>query len=152
MAFLRRLFGRNDGGEVPPEPSGSPAGPIRVDDPEATLGDSVGQLLARPELEFLIVEWDAARRLYLRLTPSAGGALLAECVGDRQLEPRHRLSEQQRGGLIALGWRETGAGGSWERTWASGAEPVDVARVCVETMRTYGLPARAEWTITFGAD
>jgi hypothetical protein len=153
MSFLRRLFGGGSADEAPaPEPSGAPGGPVDVADPERTLADYVGRLVARPELEFLIVEWDSARRLYIQFAPEASGGLLAESVGDRYLEPRHRLSDDQRDALRALGWSEAMASGNWQRTWPAGTEPAAVASVCTATMEVYGVAARPQWTITFGAD
>lgn len=150
MSFLRRLFGRSEDGP-PPEPSGAPSGPVDVEDPERTLAEQVGRLMARPELDFLIVEWDASRRLYLQFAPTPYG-LHAETVGDRYLEPRHRLRGEQHDALRALGWSEPAASGNWERTWPVGTEPDDVASVCTATMQVYGTAPRPQWTISFGAD
>ncbi len=151
MSFLRRLFGGDDDGP-PPEPSGSPSGPVAVRDPEATLADHVGRLLARPELEFLIVEWDRARGVYLQFAPQASGTLHGETVGDRYLEPRHRLRDEQREALRGLGWHEARESGNWEQHWSGQIAAAEVARTGVATMAVYGVTPGAEWTITFGAD
>ena len=152
MSFLRRIFGGGGDDAGPPPPSGAPDEPVAVGDPEQMLSEQVGRLLERPDLEFLIVEWDAGRGLYLRFTPTEGGGLIGESVGDRYLQPRHRLAEAQRAALVGLGWHEAPASGNWERTWPAGTEPAVVARVCTETMGVYGVQPRPQWTITFGAD
>ena len=152
MSFLRRLFGGETAEEGPPPPSGAPAEPVVVDDVEGTLAEHAGRLIERPELEFLIVEWDAPRGLYVRFAPTEGGGLNGEAVGDRYLEPRHRLREAQRAALLGLGWREAPTSGNWERTWPPGTEPTAIASVCSQTMEVYGMQPRPRWTITFGAD
>jgi len=153
VSFLRRLLGGGgDEDQAPPAPSGAPQDPIVVADPRATLEEQLRALVARPELEFLIVLWDARRNLYAQFAPTNAGELVGELTGDRYLEPRHRLRPEQRSGLAGLGWRDDADGGNWQRTWPVATSPATIAADAVAAMEIHGLPRRAEWTITFGSD
>ena len=151
MSFLRRLFAGGDDAAAAAKPTASPAGPVPVRDPEATLTEHLATLVARPKLEFLIVEYDAARKLYVQFAADdATHGLHAESVGDRYLEPRDHLGDAQRAQLEGLGWSESIESGNWDQTWPSGTDPAAVAGVCVKTMDVYGMAPLPEWTITFG--